>query len=596
MEQKQNLNQQNPELEYNAIEGLTEAKWVQHRASNFIGTTQHPTHLFEEAFDNALDEAQAGFANKIDITFKNGICKVVDNGRGMPVDKDEKTGLPFPVLACTKLGTSGKFNLKVKAYKNSSGTHGIGITAVTFLSDFTVLRTHRNGKAYEYVFTTDFNTGIVNTLEKPVVESNEKGTIICFKPSSKIFKSTEFLYDYIKDRVKLCKMLIDADITLKIDDNIISIDGNRETLLGNFFEECIGKDTYYSECNNNGEILRVWFYYDLEKNDTKFKGSVNLLPVHTGTHLKYVKKIIPEVLENFMPKNKLTKNDMLLGLRCFVSAEIAERDFGSQTKGELVNDIEYFDKFTTLLKISLNKTINEQVDVQALYDKFIAYKTSLEIKQVTKKIKKRRYTSNLLDCSKYDNSTLFIVEGESAAGSLIKCRDRNKHAVYTLTGKSMPNVETNSGAKIMSNKTVLDLFNVLSKDNDLKPIDDTSKVRYDYISITTDPDVDGYHISRMMLLFFNRFFPKLIEEGRIILSQIPLYGYYDKKKFIGVYDLNEAKTMLANGKKLMRHKGLGEFDPDELEVILFHEARYIVVTKELIEELKGQENESSLSV
>jgi DNA gyrase subunit B len=91
--------------------------------------------------------------------------KVVDNGRGMPVDKDEKTGLPFPVLACTKLGTSGKFNLKVKAYKNSSGTHGIGITAVTFLSDFTVLRTHRNGKAYEYVFTTDFNTGIVNTLK-----------------------------------------------------------------------------------------------------------------------------------------------------------------------------------------------------------------------------------------------------------------------------------------------------------------------------------------------------------------------------------------------------------------------------------------------
>lgn len=583
--EQQNLNQNN-DLEYNAIEGLTECKWVQHRASNFIGTTQHPTHLFEEVFDNALDEAQAGFANKIDITFKNGICKVVDNGRGMPVEKDEKTGLPFPVLACTKLGTSGKFNLKVKAYKNSSGTHGIGITAVTFLSDYTVLRTHRNGNAYEYVFRPNFETGIIDTLEKPVVPSNGKGTIICFKPSARIFKSTDFLLDYVKDRVKLCKMLTNSDITLKIDDVIIPIEGDRNHLLGEFFDECREKDNYYAECTTNNETLKIWFYYDLDKNDTKFKGSVNLLPVHVGTHLKYVKKIIPEVLENFMPKNKLTKNDMLLGLRCFVSAEIAVREFGSQTKKELDNDESYFDKFTTLLKISLNKVINEQVDVQALYDKFISYKTSLEIKQVTKKIKKRRYTSNLLDCSKYDNSTLFIVEGESAAGSLIKCRDRNKHAVYTLTGKSMPNVETNTGAKIIANKTVLDLFNVLSKDNDLKPIDDTSKVRYDYISITTDPDVDGYHISRMMLLFFNRFFPKLIEEGRIILSQIPLYGYYDKKKFIGVYDLNEAKTMLANGKKLMRHKGLGEFDPDELEVILFHEARYIVVTKELVDKIK----------
>lgn len=582
---------------YDSIEELSGVKYLQHRASTLVGTTQHPTHLFEEVFDNALDEVLSGYATKVEVTIKNNICKISDNGRGFPVGKDPKTGEPFPVKACTKLFTSGKYNLDVKAYKKSAGTNGIGLTAVTALSDIMAIRSHRDGQCHEFTFTTDFEKGEIKHQIIQPKPSDGKGTIVLFKPSAKIYKSTEFDIDFIKERIKLCRMLTNADISLKINDEVIPIEADKSQLMEAFFEDKNDNETHTADCTVGDENIRLWFYYDFNKAEPRFKGSVNLLPIHTGTHIRYIKNIIPEVLENFLPKNsKLSKTDLLIGLRCFVATEVVEKEFSGQTKGELATDISYFDKFTTLLKIALAKVFNEEIDTQELYERFVSYKSSLEVKKATKTIKKRKFTTNLFDCAKYKDSTLFIVEGESAAGSLIKCRDRNKHAVYTLTGKSMPNVETNTASKILSNKTVADMFNVLCKDLDMKPMEDTDKVRYDYISITTDPDVDGYHISMMMLMFFNKFFPKLIEEGRIVLSIIPLYGYYDKKKFIGVYDLNEAKKMLSEGKHLMRHKGLGEFDPDELETILFKEARYTVVTKDMVEEAKktAEENESDL--
>ena len=573
--------------EYNSLDSVSEIKFLQLRASTMVGTTSHPTHLFEEVFDNALDESMSGNATKIDVVIKNDICKVTDNGRGMPVGTDEN-GVPYVVKACTKMYTSGKYNLDVKAYDTPIGLNGIGLTAVAALSDFLVVRTYRDGNCYEYSFAADFDKGLVNHKILPVKKAEGKGTIFCFKPSKKIYRSTKFDAEYIKERIKLCRMLTNVDITLKVDDEVIPIEADERKLLEVFFDEAAGNDMYKASCVNGAETMDIWFYYDYVRNEPRFKGAVNLLPVHSGTHITLVKNLIPEVLNNFFPKNhKLTKTDMLVGLRAFVAVKIKEKEFDGQTKGKLTTDIKQLEKsFSTSMKMNLGKVFHEEMDLQSLYDRFVSYKASLEVKQVAKKIKRRKFTSNLFDCAKYDNSTLFLVEGESAAGSLIKCRDKNKHAIYTLTGKSMPNVETNTANKILGNKTVSDLFNVLGKDLNMEPIDDTSKVRYDYICITTDPDVDGYHISMMMLMFFNKFFPKLIDEGRIVLSQIPLYGYYDKKKFVGVYDLEEAKKMLAKGKNLMRHKGLGEFDPDELEVILFKDAKYTVVTKQNIEDLK----------
>jgi DNA gyrase/topoisomerase IV subunit B len=247
-------------------------------------------------------------------------------------------------------------------------------------------------------------------------------------------------------------------------------------------------------------------------------------------------------------------------------------------------DIKRYDIFTKSFEKELKKQLKDSLNLESLYQRFVDYKQGLSLKRTRSKVKKRKFSASLLDSHKHgENSILYIVEGDSAAGSLVKCRDKNKHAIFTLFGKSMPNVETASDAKILANKTVVDLFNVLGKDQNVEELEDTTNLKYGKIMITTDPDIDGYHIAVMVMKFFNRFFPKLIQEKRLYLPQIPLYAYYEGKKFIPIYDENKVKEMFSKGKQLMRHKGLGEFDPDELEVVLFKETSAIQVTKDLID-------------
>ena len=574
---------------YNKIEGLEEIEWVQHRPETFIGTTSHPTHLFEEVFDNALDEVLSGGAKSVEVTINKGYCEVKDDGRGFPVGNDEK-GVPYPIKACTKLYTSGKFNKGMNAYEVSAGLNGIGLVAVSALSDEMSLISYRDGYAHEYLFKTDFDKHIITHEVKSRIEAAGIGTIVSFKPSPKIFRSVDFELSYIKERIQLAKLLTDAKITLTVDGKEILVDVDRSRLLDCFFEDSIGNDTYSIKTIVDKQYLQLDFYFDMVKNEPKFKGAVNLLPIHRGTHVKYIKNFMAETLMEVMPKNStLSKSDYLIGTRCFVSLSIKDARFSGQTKDELDINLDRFKIFEKELKEKFTKFLNTEIDLKQLYQRLLDYKLSLETKQASKKIKKRKFTSNLLDSIKYGKGTfLFLVEGDSAAGSLVKCRDRQKHAVYTLTGKNMPNVEANKASKILTNATVTDLFNVLGKDKDMAIIDDLEKVRYEYIAITTDPDIDGYHITVMVLMFFNKFFPQLIEAGRVVLPQIPLYGYYQEKVFTPIYDNEEAKRLMSGGKSLMRHKGLGEFDPEELEVILFKHSNYIVVTKESIKKMEEE--------
>lgn len=562
---------------YDKIEHKDDIAFLHTRASTEVGTTDHPTHLFEEVFDNALDEAMNGYAKRIQIIIKDNIVKVSDDGRGMPVDKDKKTGLPFPVLACTKMHTSSKFNKN--AYSVSNGLNGIGITAVTALSDYVLLRTHRNGKQYDYKFLCDFDKHVVNWKASDPVPSKERGTAIMFRPSARIYRSVAFDTEYIKERVRLIRTITDIDIDIKIDDTIYPVDTSRENKMSVYFDEATDEEIYEAHSKKKEEACSIYFYYDLGKQLTKIRGAVNLLPIHNGTHITFIKNVISETVCNLMPKSyKLEPQDVLPGLRCFVDLRTAFPEFSSQTKNTLAMDIKKLEIFRLQLQTAIREAVRK-MGPEKMAREFSIIKNSKEVKTAARTIKRKKFTANLFDCLKGGpDSILFIVEGESAAGSLVKCRDKNLHAIFTLTGKSIPNVLTGSAQKIISNKTVGDLFNVLGKDSDLEPMEDVSKVKYGKICITTDPDVDGYHISIMTLLFLNRFFPGLIRDRRVVLSQIPLYGYYDKGKFTPIYDESKAKDMLAQGVKLMRHKGLGEFDPDELEVILFKESKYIVVT------------------
>jgi len=576
---------------YDAIETMDEIEWLQNRPETYIGTTNHPTHLFEEVFDNALDEVLNG-ADKVTIKIeKDGTCIISDVGRGFPVGCDEH-GVPYPVKSCTKLYTSGKFNKKVKAYKVSAGLNGIGLVAVAGLSDTFNIISHRDGKAYEYNFTTDFNLHKINYTIKDPIPSNNLGTIISFKPSSKIFRSTEFDIAYIKERVRLVSILTSATVELYIHDVLVSMDLDRSKFLEMFFEDAEEQSSYSFKLKEQDQIFNVTFYFDFERNEPRIKGSVNLLPIHDGTHVKYFKDLFSEILMDYMPKNKiLVKGDYLIGLRCFIENTIQAPRFSGQTKLKLDTDIKKYDIFTNSFKVALNNLLKTEIDTNALYQRFIDYKQGLSIKKTTKKLKKRKFSASLLDCLKEGPGTaLYIVEGESAAGSLKKCRDKNHHAIFTLFGKSMPNVDTAPKPKLLANKTITDLFSVLGKDHDVNPASDSSGIKYEKIQITTDPDIDGFHIALMVMKFFNKFFPKLIEEKRVLLPQIPLYGYYEGNKFTPVYDLAAANKLMAGGKKLMRHKGLGEFDPDELEIVLFKKSAHVVITKEYIKEAMLSEN------
>ena len=585
-----NIKEADVPVKYDELEELGEIEWMHHRPETYIGTTNHPTHLFEEVFDNALDEVLAG-GTYVEIRIQNGYCQIRDYGRGFPVGLSPD-GTPYPVKACTKLYTSGKFNKNVKAYKISAGLNGIGLVAVTGLSDEVTIISHRDGYAHEYLFKTDFTTHKIDYVVKDKVPSNELGTSISFKPSAKIFRSTNFDIDYIKERVHLSKMLTKADVKLFVDDSEIDIPTDRTKLLHAFYDDIGENETYSFSLKESGQTLDVHFYYDFEKNEPRFKGSVNLLPIHDGTHIKYVKNIFSDIVKDFLPKNKvLVKSDYLIGLRCFIINEISEPRFSGQTKLKLDVDINRYANYDENFKKELNNILKNKIDTKALYERFLEYKQGLTVKKTTKKLKRRKFSSSLLDCVKEGpGTTLFIVEGESAAGSLMKCRDRNKHAIFTLFGKSMPNVEKCTNAKLLSNKTVTDLFNIFGKDLTPEVCRDIEGIKYDKIMITTDPDIDGYHIAIMIMRFFNKFFPKIIEEQRLLLPQIPLYGYYENKNFIPLYDLDEANKLMASGKKLMRHKGLGEFDPDELEVVLFKKNHCIILNKEKIEEMVKEEN------
>lgn len=580
---------------YTELEELGEIEWIQHRPETYIGTTNDPTHLFEEVFDNALDEVLGDYAKNIIIKIKDGECSISDDGRGFPVASNED-GIPYPIRACTKLYTSGKFNKNVKAYEMSAGLNGIGLVAVCALSDTMTIVSYRDGKAHQFQFKTDFDKSIINTDVMTPIASNGIGTTIIFRPSKKIFRSVKFNFDYIKERIQLAKTLTDANIRFFYDGKEVEIKIDKDKLIESFFENNDDYETYKVKVKSNNQKFNLYFFYDMNKNEPRFKGSTNILPVHRGTHIKWARDVLATTLMSCMPNNKiLSKNDYIIGIRCFVETNIKEPRFSGQTKGELDIDVKRFSIFEKQLIERLINVFKTEMDITALYDRFIEYKQRLSAKKILKKRKVRKFTSNLLDSVKYGKGTyLFIVEGDSAAGSLIDCRDRNKHAVYTLTGKSMPNVDVGGASKIkriLGNKTVLDMFNVFEKDLSMEPMEDVSKIRYENVVITTDPDIDGYHITIMMMKFFNKFFPKLIDEGRLLLAQVPLYSYTDSnKKFIPVFDNDEAKVLMESGKKLTRHKGLGEFDPEELEVVLFKVGNYIVLTKNRIEEIIEQEN------
>jgi len=589
---------------YNTIYSAGDIESVRINPQLYIGDVTTPMHLLEEVLDNSLDEAMNGFASKIIISIdtKNDIITISDDGRGIPTG--EQNGTPIPILVCSKLHTSAKMKDKSSVYKVSSGLHGIGLVAVAALSAFIKIDIIRDNRKFSYLGKYKNDKEIDWIINKPEpVDTNKTGTIISFKPSSKYFESTKIDVDRLLKRLKLISVFENTEFTivLIVDNEILfksSENKDIDTFLKNFFKN----SQYISEIKkvhlkNGNNILDIYFYYDYSRIEKQQYSMINNLELERGDHLTWFNDSLKKFLYKKYKKNEQFKNikpqedDFLIGLRLFMNCFLEEAKYSSQTKDELKKSHSWFNKnFLKDLEKHLENIFNNDTTlVTNLLNHISRYRLQMNIKSLENKksgTKKRNnkieLSPNLVEAEGDKDVTLFIVEGESAAGTLIQCRDPKKHAIYKLKGKGLVNVETSKLEKILTNEVAKDLLLSLGlysiKSGKLNKINDNS--RFSKVIILADADVDGKHIVTLLLKFFNMFGQELIEQGKLFIGLTPLYGTYDKstKKFIPIWDESKVKEYLNKGYKISRHKGLGEFSPDELEIVAIKNPRLISVT------------------
>jgi len=567
-------------LDYDShsIKTLSELEHIRLNPGMYIGETDKPNHLVYEVLDNALDEANADYASLIGVFIDNvkNIYTISDNGRGIPI-KDNV----IPTVA-TKLFSGGKFSKggEGSAYGIAAGLHGIGLVAVTALSDWAEITVYRDNKRAYYRFEnaviakeeiTDF------TGERPFSSQ------ISFKPSKKYFESTKVDVSPIRERLKIASIHIPHLKLILIDDGkkeIINCDINdffKETLLDNKTENVT--PIFAVKTKVKDEELVVKFAWDCSiPSSPKHLGSVNLLSVSQGTHINRVYIAFRNVFANYAKKEKLTftPQDSLVGFRAFTSISLYRPEYTSQTK----------DKLSTS-KIKLDHLFNDlEKKIELIIDKYPTVKTQIlgffegyrKSLSANKNIIKgshnvTRYNqvidSKLKDCTSHvvEKSELFITEGSSAAGGLVQCRDPRFHAILGLKGK-IPNL---AGTKkdFLKNKEVVEIVNALG--TGIEPDFNKESLRYGNIIFATDADADGAHITSLLMVMFLKLLPFLLKEQKYIYRAImPLYGTTLKGKFIPLYtedELNDFKTKNLNH-KIQRYKGLGEMNPDQLKVCL----------------------------
>ena len=584
------------------LEGL---EAVRRRPGMYIGSVSRTglTHLVNEIVDNSVDEYLAGACTEIEVSLEDdGSCIVSDNGRGIPVDMHEK-GVSAERVILTTLHAGGKFDNK--AYKTSGGLHGVGSSAVNALSEYLEIKIRKGGKIYY----DSYERGIpVVELEKgllPVIgRTKETGTTITFKPDPEIFENTRFKADAIKNRLHETAYL-NPGLKLIFHNNR---KGEDETVT---FHEPEGLKAYIRELNSGKETVTEIIKVSGKLEDIEMDIALqyvntfeerilgycnNIYNSEGGTHLTGFKTALTQLINAYArdlgilkDPAKFTGADTRCGLTCVLSLRHPDPLFEGQTKTKLGSQdaakaaasitqeqLElYFDKHLESLKNAIS-CAEKSAKIRKAEEKA---KSNLITKQ------KFSFDSNgkLANCESRDASRceIFIVEGDSAGGSARMARNRTYQAIMPIRGKIL-NVEKASIDKVLANaeiKTMVLAFGCGFSEgygNDF----DISKLRYDKIIIMADADVDGEHISTLLLTFFYRFMPELISEGHVYIAMPPLYKAVPSGKGEEVYLYNDEE--LAKYRKthknfsLQRYKGLGEMDPDQLwETTLDPERRFL---------------------
>ena len=575
------------------LEGL---EAVRKRPGMYIGSTGPRVlhHLVYEIVDNAIDEALAGYCDRIDVRILPGdiIC-VQDNGRGVPVGVQHQTGLPAVTVVYTILHAGGKFG--GGSYKVSGGLHGVGASVVNALSTWLEVEVRQGGHLYRQRFSrgnAEYDLQDLGPIENP----EQTGTMVTFKADPEIFKETT-VYDFATLETRLREQaFLNAGVNIILTDerdpeNIKSDRFHYEGGVASFVEylnrkkavEVIHPDVIYFSATapDNNSTCEIAMQYTDSFNELILSFANNIHTVDGGTHEDGFKRALTRVMNDYARKYNILKEadknlsgeDVREGLTCVISVKVKEAQFEGQTKGKLGNT-EISGLVSNLMSDKLMTFLEENPAVaRAIFDKAMAASRAREAARKARDLVRRKSAlenatlpGKLADCQSRnpEETEIYIVEGDSAGGSAKGGRDRKFQAILPLWGK-MLNVEKARLDRVYGNDKLMPVITALG--TGIGEEFDLNKLRYGRVIIMADADVDGSHIRTLLLTFFYRYMRPLVEEGHVYIAQPPLFRITKNKRHYYAYSDNERDeimTQLQSGYDIQRYKGLGEMDSEQL--------------------------------
>ena len=577
-----------------ALEGMDH---VRKRPSMYIGDvgSRGLHHLVYEVVDNSIDEAMAGYCSSIKIEInKDSSLTVEDDGRGIPVGMHKKEGVSALEVVMTKIGAGGKFDKD--SYKVSGGLHGVGVSCVNALSESLTARVFRDGKEYEQTYSK----GKPISAVKEIGKSDKRGTLVTFIPDKEIFKEvTDFDYDILSKRMRELSFL-NRGITVSITDNR-KIDKNGDAVseifhskegLSEFIKyldesrEPIINEIIKMEGQKNNIPVEVAMIYNSSFSENLHSYVNNINTHEGGTHLSGFRRGLTNTLKKYADSSGLTDklkfdisgDDFREGLTAVISVKVAEPQFEGQTKTKLGNR-----EVSAAVSQAVSEMLENYLEENPNDSKIIVQKVILAAqarhaaRQAREMIQRKTVMTGgglpgkLSDCSETDplKCEVFLVEGDSAGGTAKQGRDRVFQAILPLRGKIL-NVEKAQQHRVFENEEIRNIYTALGvsigTEEDSKALN-LEKLRYNKIIIMCDADVDGSHISTLILTFFFRYMRELVEGGNVYIATPPLYLVKKGNKKVYAWNDNERDNLakeFGSGVSIQRYKGLGEMNADQL--------------------------------
>ncbi len=580
-----------------SIQALEGMEHVRMRPSMYIGDVgvRGLHHLVYEVVDNSIDEAMGGFCDTIRVDInEDGSVTVEDNGRGIPVDLHKKEGVSALEVVMTKIGAGGKFDKD--SYKVSGGLHGVGVSVVNALSKHLRATVHRDGKVYEQ----EYERGKSLYPVKQIGETTKRGTVVTFYPDPVIFTQTvEFTYDTLSSRMRELSYLNKGITITFTDKREVDKDGN---FVSEIFHSTEGLKEYvrYLDANREpiishvismnsekGEVpVEVALIYNTSYTENIFAYVNNINTHEGGTHLQGFRTGLTRALKKYADasgmldklKFEIAGDDFREGLTAIISVKVSEPQFEGQTKTKLGNREVVAPVSQAVSEMIENYLEENPNDARIIVQKVILAAQARHAAKKAREMVQRKTVmgggglpGKLSDCSEQDPTKceVYLVEGDSAGGTAKQGRDRAFQAILPLRGKIL-NVEKAMHHKVFENEEIRNIFTALGvtigTEDDSKALN-ISKLRYHKVIIMCDADVDGSHISTLILTFFFRFMKELIEEGHVYIAAPPLYLVKkgNKKEYAWNDDQrDQANARLGGSAAIQRYKGLGEMNAEQL--------------------------------